>query len=186
MTADLTELVHVTGDATVVVRTGDSVTIRYGDLVQLEGIMGPPGATGPPGADGATGPPGPQGDPGPTGPTGPTGATGATGPAGAGGLDIATADARYVNTWGDTMTDQLQFSGPAGGAAQGIHWNDAGIRIWLSFWAGAMGFRSSDTLAPVPLVTGTLTAEGQRVPKVTVSSSAPSGGTDGDVWNQVV
>lgn len=30
--------------------------------------------------------------------------------------------------------------------------------------------------------TGTVSAEGQRLPKVTVSTSLPSGGTDGDVW----
>jgi hypothetical protein len=34
-------------------------------------------------------------------------------------------------------------------------------------------------------VIGTLTAEGQRVPKITVSTSLPSGGSNGDVWIRI-
>lgn len=71
-----------------------------------------------------------------------------------GGLDIAAADARYVNLYGDTMTDQLQFDAPAGAANQGIHWNAPSVRTWLSRWAGSIGFRNSDTLAPVPVTVG--------------------------------
>ena len=52
-------------------------------------------------ASGPEGPPGPEGPEGPAGPTGPTGQ--------AGDLSQATADARYVNVAGDTMTGVLSI-----------------------------------------------------------------------------
>jgi len=86
----------------------------------LVGPQGPAGATGPTGPQGlkgdigptgATGPQGPKGDTGATGPQGPKGDTGAQGPAGTGGLDQATADARYINVTGDTVTGALTVNG---------------------------------------------------------------------------
>jgi len=89
----------------------------------LKGDLGPTGATGPQGPKGDTGPAstvpgptgptgatgaqGPKGDTGATGPQGPKGDTGEQGPAGTSGLDQATADARYINVTGDTMTGAL-------------------------------------------------------------------------------
>lgn len=45
------------------------------------------------------------------GPAGPVGPAGPAGPPGAGGLDQATADARYVNIDGDTLTGPLLAAG---------------------------------------------------------------------------
>jgi hypothetical protein len=94
--SDQTTVLDTSGDATTVVETGDTWCIQTtGDIIELEGLVGPPGPAGPPGADGAdgaTGPAGPQGDPGPTGPTGstgPAGSTGATGATGATGPGVA-------------------------------------------------------------------------------------------------
>jgi hypothetical protein len=90
-----------------------------------KGDAGPTGPVGPLGPKGDTGLTGPQGDQGPAGPQGVPGPPGGLGEApqdgktygrmnaawvvaGGGGLDQATADARYVNIDGDAMTGQLQ------------------------------------------------------------------------------
>ncbi len=76
-------------------------------ILPLPGPQGAPGPQGEPGPRGETGAPGADSTvPGPAGPAGPAGPQGAPGD-----LTQAAADARYVNSAGDTMTGNLTMQG---------------------------------------------------------------------------
>ena len=160
-----------TGPAGVAGPTGPT-----GAASTVVGPTGPAGAAGPTGPAGAassvpgpTGPAGAGGAAGPAGPTGPTGAastvagpagaagpTGPTGPAGAGGMDQATADARYVNVTGDTMsagltvpnistTQVLNLNAPAND-------NDAARKIYVDTQRDSRVAKTGDTMSDALII----------------------------------
>lgn len=102
-----------------------------------QGLQGPPGIQGLPGEDSTVpGPPGATGAQGPKGDKGDKGDTGAQGPAG-GGMDLATADARFVNITGDTMTGSLNTTQHL--IAEGVVEGDLGLRIQPGYTFAAFG-----------------------------------------------
>jgi hypothetical protein len=103
-----------------------------------QGLKGDTGDTGATGPQGEIGPAGPQGEIGPEGPIGPQGEPGP--PGSGGGLDIPTADARYVNIDGDTMTGVLSIQPTVGmallnlsapvGSQQQVVFQRNGVNRW--------------------------------------------------------
>jgi hypothetical protein len=121
------------------------------------------GVTGPPGPAGPIGPQGPIGPTGPTGPQGPIGPSGAEGPEGPEGP--AGADSTVPGPTGPV--------GPAG---------PPGTTTWAGITDKPATFAPSAHTHPVAEVTGL--ANGATT-TITVSTAAPSGGADGDLWFQV-
>lgn len=148
------------------------------------GPAGADGAPGPAGADGAPGPAGADGAPGPTGsagPTGPTGPTGATGPAGATG-PTGPAGAPGTTTISDTppaspIVGQLWWESDTGTLL--INYNDGSSTQWVS------------AVKPNPFADAPSDGkiygrrDGAWALPATISTSAPTGGVNGDVWYQV-
>lgn len=163
--------------------TLDGATYVYfddGDTAQWVGVggaVGPAGPQGPAGADGAqgaVGPQGPKGDKGDTGDAGADGATGPQGPQGPQGPKGDTGPAGDPTTSDVTTTNQAGNSAaPGAGTLTVAGWIQ---RLRNSFvWVYAQ-FNTSTGAA----LNATKWDGGAK----TVSTSAPSGGADGDVWFQ--
>lgn len=169
--------------------TLDGATYVYfddGDTAQWVGVggaVGPAGPQGPAGADGAqgaVGPQGPKGDKGDTGDAGADGATGPQGPQGPQGPKGDTGPAGDPTTSDVTITNQAGNSAaPGAGTLTVAGWIQ---RLRNSFvWVYAQFNTSTGAaLKAVEADSATKWDGGAK----TVSTSAPSGGADGDVWFQ--
>jgi Collagen triple helix repeat (20 copies) len=139
------------------------------EYTHLPGGVGPAGPTGPTGATGAAGAQGPvgatgaQGIQGPTGATGPAGATGATGPTGPTGATGAAGPPVSDGDKGDIVV-----------SGSGATWMLDSTVVT----AAARTVLDDTTTAAMRTTLG-------AAPLATISTSAPSGGSPGDVWYQV-
>ena len=164
--------------------TSGAVFVLYddGDSVQWVGVSGAPGRDGDPGAQGADGAPGAQGPQGPQGPVGEQGPPGVQGPKGDKGDKGDAGDA------GNPATATLSIANQSANSTLPTTGTVA-IQAWLQSvrntlrWLTERFDGSGKALQAVSADSATTATQWGGSAK-TVSTSAPSGGTDGDIWFQ--
>ncbi|WPZ28978.1 hypothetical protein T8A63_15290 [Sulfitobacter sp. OXR-159] len=150
-----------TGEEQVVVTQAVRLKGDKGDTGP-QGETGPRGPQGVKGETGSVGPEGPQGDTGPVGPEGPAGPEGPEGPAGPTDYNLLTNKPTFGALAGKDKVNNGDWSG-----------QDLGINNGGTGASSPSGARSN-------LGIGSMAER-----SVTISSSDPSGGSNGDFWAKV-
>ena len=177
-------------------KTNNSIASMTGDQ-GIQGVTGPAGPTGSAGSNGATGSQGPTGSTGATGATGPTGATGATG-----------AAPNYIATQGNYVWTQSSLASTYSVGIQtsfvnsSMGWPDYGAVLHVGARGGGdaggdyqvycghgsanggnhLRFRNSDNSAGDAWTGWKTILDTENFSPATVSSSAPSSPSTGDLW----
>jgi hypothetical protein len=153
-----------------------------------QGIQGPAGATGSAGTNGSPGATGPAGAAGVAGPQGPAGVAGATGPAGSSGVISVTAPITNSGT-SSAAALGIDVGTTAGTVAAGNDARFSDARNPTGAAGGDLtGSYPNPTIAAGAVVTADLADGAVTLAKttglqktITVSTSAPTGGSSGDI-----